>query len=526
MKARLPATLFTLLVFGGFLLALAGCGDEGGGDDDGSQASALAPPGSPIFVEATIRPQGELKQNVEAVARTIGGIDDLGGEIVSKLESEAREDGEPFDFDTEVEPWLGERAGLFLRNGASDEEMAGGIALETTDPDAAQSFVEKQAEVEKDPVEDASYEGVEYQLESGEGEALGVVGDFLVLCDSEQIFKDVVDAHNGDSLDDEAAYQEAIDGAVEGSLADVYVDIGLLIEQSGDEVDPTALKAFESTGIKPEEATAVASVLPESDRVEVEISSDLGDQEAPSGDASGLLGSLPADSFAAFAVSGFGEQLQEALDQLDEEGIEGTVPPNQLKKGVREFGFDLDKIAASLDDAGLFASGTGEGNVGGAFVLTSDDSSEVATAIKTVGALVRQSGTPGVKGLSGKINGFAVSDAEELGPQPLVVATKGDRVAIGYGMRQTMSALEVGGGADLSTTPAYKAAVAALGDTPISGFVDGPRALKLADSLVPASDKAEFREAKKYLRNIASIALGSEADGNRVTAKLIVSLAK
>ena len=40
-----------------------------------------------------------------------------------------------------------------------------------------------------------------------------------------------------------------------------------------------------------------------SDQIEVDLSSDLGGEEAPSGDASELLGSLPADSFAAFAAS-------------------------------------------------------------------------------------------------------------------------------------------------------------------------------------------------------------------------------
>jgi hypothetical protein len=80
-------------------------------------------------------------------------------------------------------------------------------------------------------------------------------------------------------------------------------------------------------------------------------------------------------------------------------------------------------------------------------------------------------------------------------------------------------------GATLSGSAAYEEAVAALGDTPISAFVDGPAALSLAAALVPKSDSG-FQEAKPYLRKIASIALGSSSDGELATAKLIVGLKK
>src|SRR6187397_919227 len=92
------------------LLAVAGCG---GGDSSGSKLADLAPPGAPIFVEGTLRPTGELRANADAIAQQVGGVDNLGDLIVEKLESSAQEDGEPFDYEKEVEPWLVERGGLF-----------------------------------------------------------------------------------------------------------------------------------------------------------------------------------------------------------------------------------------------------------------------------------------------------------------------------------------------------------------------------------------------------------------------------
>jgi hypothetical protein len=505
LKARLPVPV-VVLVF-----ALGGCG---GGDDDGAS--------SPVFVEGSIQPKGELKANVEDVVETIAGIDDVGRLIVSELESSAREEGEPVDFAREIEPWLGERAGVFLDEFDGDDFQRVGVAVQTTDPDAAQEFVDEQAEGSDDPVDDASYEGVDYKVDSADESVYGVVGELLVVTEQEAAFKDAVDAANGDSLEDEAAYGDAIAAAAEGSLADVYVDVGLLIEQSDDEIDQGVLKAFESAGIEPREATAVASVVPGADRVEVEISGDLGDQEVPSGDPSELLGSLPADSFAAFAVSGFGTQLEEAIDSLDEEGIPGEVPPGKLKSGLKEVGIDLEEIVGSLDDAGLFVQGRSESTLGGALVLTTDGSSQARNTVSNLGTLLRGTGVPGVTAVTGKASGFSIRD-EELGPQPLVVVAKDERIAIGYGMPAALRAVVASGGATLSSDSAYEEAVAALGGTPIALFVDGPRALQLAESLVPRSDEG-FRDARRYLRNVESVALGSAADGDRVTAKLIVGL--
>jgi hypothetical protein len=265
----------------------------------------------------------------------------------------------------------------------------------------------------------------------------------------------------------------------------------------------------------------VASVLPGSEQVEVDLSSDLAGEEAPTGDASSLLGELPGNAFAGFAVSGFGKQVKGAIDSLDEEGIPGTIPPNQLKKGLKQLGVDLEGVAGSLQDAGVFAVGDTESSLGGALVLTTKGSQATET-IANLGKLLRSLHVAGVTALSGKYSGFSVR-SDELGNKPLVVAAREGRVAIGYGLPATLSGLlsEAGKGKTLSENPAYGDAVAALGDTPIGGFADGPAALSLADSLISESG---FEEAKKYLKSIRFLALGSATQGELATAKLIVGL--
>lgn len=494
----------------------AGCGSSFSGSD----VASIVPPRTPIFVEGELQPTGELKTNTEAVAEQVAGIGSLGDFIVSKLEEEAEDEGEKVDFAKEIEPWLGERAGVFFQKLEDENPTDGGVIVESTDPDATQEFVDAQVKGSKDPSHSASYEGVDFEI--GGDSAVGVVGDFLVIAEDEEAFKDVVDASKGDALADEDTFTEAISAASDGSLADVYVDVGGLIDQSGGQIDPQARQILQNAGIDPSEATAVASIVPGSDQIDVELSSDLAGEEVPTGDASSLLGSLPSDSFAAFAVSGFGKQLQEAIDSIDEEGVPGTIPPNQLKKGLKEAGIDIEGLAGSLQDAGAFAVGSDESSLGGALVLTTKGS-QATNTISNLGLLLRSAHVPGVTALNGKYSGFSVR-SDELGPKPLVVAAREGRIAIGYGLPATLNGLlaEAGGGKTLSELPAYEEAVDSLGDTPISGFADGPAALGLADSLISGDEG--FEEAKKYLKSIAFLALGSATQGDLATAKLIVGL--
>ncbi len=519
MKSRL---LFAALAAAALIAVAPGCGGSSSGSAD---VAELAPPGTPVFVEGTVRPSGELKSNTDAIAMQVAGIDNLGEYIVEKLESSARDEGEPIDFAKEIEPWLGERAGVFFEKLEEGNDFSGaGAIVESTDAEATQEFIDTQVKIGEDPYKAASYEGIDFEVEGGSEEnAIGVVDDFLVIAEGEKVFKEAVDASQGDSLAAEDTFANAIAAASDGSLADVYVDVGDLIDQSGGQIDPTARQILQNAGIDPSEATAVASVIPGSEQVAIEFSSDLAGKEAPTGDASSLLGSLPGDAFAGFAVSGFGGQVKEALDNLDKEGIPDTVPPNQLKKGLKELGIDLEGVAGSLQDAAIFATGNSESSLGGALVLTTKGTQATET-IANIGKLLRSVHVAGVTALSGKYSGFSVH-SDELGNKPIVVVAKEGRVAIGYGLAPALDGLlsEAGKGKTLSEDPAYSDAVSSLDGTAISGFADGPAALSLADALIPSSDEG-FEEAKKYLKSIRFLALGTATQGDLATAKLIVGL--
>lgn len=516
MKARLVLLLLAA-AFAAFVIAGCGGGDSGSGSDD---PASVAPADSPLFIEFAIQPEGELKSNIQALAKNLAGIDDPGTMIVELLESEATDSGEEFDFEKEVEPWLGEKGGMFFGRFDGEDFDGYGIAVEATDTDAAQQFIDDQIVGGDDPTESGSYEGVDFTVETDDGTTVGLIDDLFVFAENEKSFEDAVDASSGDSLGEAESYTAAIAAAPSDSFADVFIDVGRLIEQSGDEIDPDAQQLFETTGIDPSEMTATTSLVPGADQLEIDISSDLGGVEAPSGDASGLLGSLPRDSIAAFASAGFGKQLQEAIDSLDESGIPGQIPPNQLKKTMAVAGINLDKIVGSLEDAALFVQGANESSLGGALVLTAQGG-EASNTVSSIGFFLRAANVPGVTAIKGDGAGFSVR-SPDLGRQPLVVVAKGERIAIAYGAKAAAQALDLSEGSSLADSDTYKAAASSLGSTPISGFADGAGVLKLVESMLDGEDRAEFQEVRPYLQKARFLAIGAGSSDGLATAKLIL----
>ncbi|HXQ88707.1 MAG TPA: DUF3352 domain-containing protein [Solirubrobacterales bacterium] len=517
MKLRLvPFALLAALA----ALFLAGCG---GGDDSGSggtDPASVAPAKAPVFIQATIRPEGETKDNIEALAQKIAGVEDLGEMIVEELEGSASDDGEELDFEKEVEPWLGDEAGIFLQEYEEEDFEGYGAAIQASDEEEARGFVDKQIEADDEEAEDGSYEGVDFKVQEDET-TIGVFDGLVVFAQTEAIFKEMVDASNGESLAGDEAYSTATADLPDDSAADVFVDVGALIDEAGAEIDSDTQLFFDSLGIEPDEATAVASVVPGSNHVEIDFSTDLSGENPPSGDASELLGTLPGTAVGALASAEFGKRFNEGIDQIDKEGIPGSVPPNQLKKTLKEAGIDLEAIAGSIGDVGLYVTGNSEKTLAGALVLETESDSEAQNTVANVGLFLRKAGISGVTKISGEASGFSIR-SPELGRQPVLVAAKGSRIAIGYGLASVGSAFEESG-KSLADSAAYKDATGALGGTPIAAFVNGTAALNLATALIPASDEG-FEVATPYLQKIEYLALGSEASGDLATAKLIVGL--
>src|SRR3954451_5324160 len=205
------------------LSILAGCGGDSG--ISSSDPASLAPAKSPLYLEATVLPSGKLKTEVDDLVSTVAGIDNVGDEIVSLLESSASESGERVDFDKEIKPWLGEKAGMSFQSYDGEDFKHFAVAIQSKDSDSALEFIEKHADDEGEAPEEGEYEGNKYFVEADDDSVVGVVGDFVVIAEDKQGFEGAVDAADGENLAEADSFSAALDNATPDSLADVFIDI-------------------------------------------------------------------------------------------------------------------------------------------------------------------------------------------------------------------------------------------------------------------------------------------------------------
>lgn len=511
------------LLFAAVALIVAGCGGGGGSSD--KEPAEAAPPDASVFVEATIRPDDEVAENVNSLARQVAGVNDVGAMIVEELESSAAGEGNQLDFEKEVEPWLGEKAGIFMREYDGDDFHAVGGVLQVEDEGEAEEFIDSRIDDgEAEDLEEGSFEGVDFKSDE-EGTTYGFTEGLLLLGETEANFKEAVEALDGENLASIDAYSEASGEVPDGAVGDVYVDIGKLIEEAGQGIDSETELGLQVLGIEPEGSTAVISLVPGSDQLEMDVSSNVSSGTSYGGDASDLLGSLPAGSVGAFATTEYGKSLQQAVDRIDAKGIPGEVPPHEFKNALGEAGFNLDSLLGSIGNVGGFVEGNSERNLGGAVIIESTDASEAQNTVKNLALLLRAIGTRGVAAFnSDGVSGFAIHSAE-IGPKPLIVAVKDGNIIVAYGPKALAAAL-TGKAGTLAEDPTFEEAKAALGGTPISAFVDGPSALTLFDALASPLEKAEIEAFRPYLQKIGYLAAGGSSSGEKTTARIIAGVAK
>jgi hypothetical protein len=510
---RLRASLFLALAAAAAAAAmlLVACGgDDGGGGDP----AALVPAGTPVYIEGSIRPQGELKSDTEAAIATVSGFEDPAARLVELIDRQLEEDTN-LTYEEDIEPWLGERGAVAVTSFTDDDAFA--LIVQTTDSGAAEEFLATAAETESD-VREESYEGNDYEVDQ-DGFAVGIVDDFLVGA-PEPVFRRVVDASDGDALADDSTFNDALEAAPEGSLVDAYVGIEDAIRAAGEQVDAAGLGAVESVLGDLSGKTVLASLIPSRDRIELEISTNV---EVPfdPGDVSELLGSLPAAAWGAFGVADLGAAIAQGFDQAEAAGL-----PRELLEGqLREAGIDLQRdILDWPEDLALFVEGTDLRSLGGAAIVTSADPAASKRAIEKLVSAALAEGEPGVRRLRvpGGV-GLQARDRDELGPKALRLIASGDRVVLGYGAEATQRALR-GGGQTLSGSEQYRRATGALGEgVELTGFVSIGPILELADAL-GATEDSDYAEVRPYLARLSYLVFGSGTEGDEAVTRIVVGL--
>jgi hypothetical protein len=519
-------------------LAIAACGeDKSGSAKAGADPASIAPTGSPLYLEAAIRPQGGQKDALDKLIGKVAGGRDLGRDIrraIDKsLESDPKTKGRSFGKD--IDPWLGDRAAIFV---ASLDPATLGAAASGAHPDvssrafpyaaaiatkdAGKAADELNSIADQDGSPKATYKNVGYRT-SGDV-YFAVVGDFLVI-GSKKGLQAAIDVDKGaPALERSAAFKEATDTLPAERLGYGYADGRAFVDaivKSG-ALPARARKTLEGALGSGKRGAVTFSAVARDDGLLVE-----GQTPAPVSGAkrsSALLGALPGDAWLAFAAPDLGASIQHAITAFSRLGgaAAGNASPDAaLGRLKRETGFDVRRDLASwAGDVAFFASGTSLLNLSAGAVLQSKDTAASARALRKLRGLAARLGAS--KNLSVKPAPGGFSLAIPGAPAPVTAAQRGNRVVIAYGPDAVTHALSAP--RKLSGAGDFKAARAALGSGfGVSGYVDFQPILALAEGLGASSD-AQYKSAKPYLDALDAIVFGSKVAGDKSLTRLLLKV--
>ena len=509
------------------------------GEDDGAVGSAreAAPADTVLYAEATIRPEGEQREQLDSVLERFGGVDP-GELIVGQLDAAAADDGVDFSYSEDIEPWLGERAAVFFLDfaggypgeisleGATDDDENVALMVESTDDEAARAAIEKALEAEGGGTEESS--GDRDYLLTEDGTAVAIE-DGLVIFGSVTSLEAAFETLDGGAalVDDEGFSSQLDSEALDESLASLWVDVAAAIESEGG-VDEEDRAIFESFAPSLLETPVTATVEVGDDDVALDLSygsfGELG-SFAYIGGSSPLLGELPGDAWAATATPDLGESYTRLLDVVAENPdlpADSTAQLDFFRSQVEAAtGVSLDQALAAIGDIGLFVRGSAPEQLEGALVIEVADeavASKLLDLARTAlgsepGAQVREVEIAGASGVAIRTPGA---------PREIVAVLDRDRAVVAYGTAAAEDALAPAQA--LGDTELFGAASEDLGDeTPLSSLVDlGP-----AIDLIAASEgvgAAELALAESYIQAFDFLAVGSSDDGEVGRSRIVIGL--
>lgn len=349
------------------VLAAAGCG----GDSSGAGASGAAgfvPATSPMYFEITTELDGPQWTQLEELGRLFPAFPELQRMIDEELRSNT------VDFEKDVKPLLGERAGVAALRVPGAEGLQGLQGSLTTPGGGAKAAAKAAGDTGfvavlelADGAEDdtralleragatraGEREGVEY-LANGDGDGYAAVtGGKLVLADTEADLLAALDAGRagGDAtLAGDDRFNDALDRLPDDVLANAYLDIGAFFTEAL-AANPQAGQLGSLGDYR--DAAMAASLLaePAGLRLKGVITG------APSLGSLGeftprLSANVPADAVAYLGFSDVAGQVEQVFRQLRESSDE------QTRRQIDAFAPQVEALlGVSLDDLRALAEG-------------------------------------------------------------------------------------------------------------------------------------------------------------------------
>jgi hypothetical protein len=516
LRAALLAALSLLVAL------VVACGGSSA-DGDADPASAV-PTDAWLYAEVAVRPEGDLREDTLAAAGKVLRTKDPEGKLREFLRKAMEESEEgSLDYDKDIKPWLGERAGFFLANRLNTQaEPTGAAVIAVTDSEAAMEAVRKAAADSGEKLTKRSHNGVDYEVD-GDKFGAGVAEDFLIV-GSEPELKRAIDSQKGNSLAESDRYKDGIGTLEDERLAHFFLDVKVVFDLYASQApDQQELEQFKAIFPWDKMPPVVGSFAANGDRLALDFAvkganlDELGPLASQwGGGATPLLQELPGDSWAALATAKYGQALKQQLNAYA--GVLGG--PAVKRQLQQQYGIDLDAdVLDWIGDVAFFVRGETIQSVDAAAVIEVTDANKASRGFgKLIGLL---QSAAGIRAQPVKVEGaeaaFAVSDPSI--PKPLIAARSAERVVISYGeeaARDAFSPPSRFGDSDI-----YEASKDALGMEPAM-LVSMPSILTLVDA--SGSADAEFEQVRPYLEAYDVIAYGAEGDDDGGRVRVVAGL--
>ena len=415
-----------------------------GSSDDVADPAAIVPARAPAYLEATIAPEGEQREDALAAGRKVLATDDPEAKLREMLRDRTGKG--------DVEPWLGDKVAAFALPAAKGKGD-GGVVASASDPGAAQDWIDEQGGRTQD------HEGTEIRVVS-DRKAFALVDD-QVVAGSLAAVKAVIDASEGDSLAEAKSFEEAFDRLDgEEGIGRAYLAPRALSEAGG------AANLPQGAGMLGSLATgALTTALPTA-----VAASFHADGEALRADVASVGGAEPGDpadpemvaglTGKAWLAAGAGEVGPRLREQLESLGA------SQAMLGLlgAQAGLDIERdLLDWMGEGAVFVLGDDAGSLGGALVVKSKDPAATRAAIGKIGGLVGRF----MNGVEAKpLRAAGVDEGITLqppgAPTGIHIAAAGDLFVVAAGDEALKEAISPS--SRLGDDADFKAAAATLGD--------------------------------------------------------------
>jgi hypothetical protein len=496
---------------------VAGCGSSSGsgGDDD---PAALIPASAPLYVEGVVRPDGQVRSDLEGALKKILRTDDPSAKIQQLVDSSAKNDDVTFKDD--VEPWVGNRVGFAITAVHNGQHADYAAVIDSKDDDKAEQLLAKQKGTVK-----RSYNGTDYRFDAKDKTATALI-DHRVVVATEAGLKAVVDAKGKDHLADANGLTAVRSKVAQDRIGLFYLDVqgfvrAIAQQASSDPQVGALVQSFASAA--PKTLGAALQAQPDALRVDA-VSIGTPQSSTPAGSGADMLATLPGNAWLGLGVANLGQTLDRVVQAVaGGGGFTGVGVNALLEQFKKQTSLDLRQdVLGWMGDAGVFVGGSTSADLGGALVIKTTDPAKSKRTLTVLRRYARQSAGTKVTSLEGQgiDDGFTAQDP--TGP-PVHVALAGDRFVVAVGGKDVL-AEAIAPSQQLGSSPAFTAAAGKLGNgLKPSFYLDFTQVTKLIEAF--AGSDASFQKAKPYLDTFGAVVAGAKSEGSGVTrSRFVVTL--